>query len=156
MNWINHVKEYSKLHNVPYNQALKEAKTTYGGKLVKNEDQEKYWNSLYKVGTTIKVPKQLGYINEKGQKDVIDTITPKTKKIAMRKGKSVLNFEENTINEFKIINSTIYDSYNRPVVLEPTITKQIITEPDIDSDNEDEKPNKLVLNNKYNTRSKKK
>jgi hypothetical protein len=28
-NWIEHVKAYSKKNNVPYKQALKDAKTTY-------------------------------------------------------------------------------------------------------------------------------
>ncbi len=60
MNWIDHVKMYAKQHGITYKEALKESKYTYGGRLVKTNEDEELFDSLYKAGSPIiKIPPQM-------------------------------------------------------------------------------------------------
>ncbi len=118
MNWINHVKQYAKQHNISYPQALKEAKMSYGGRLVKTKKDEELFDTLYKTGSqTVYVPPQMAFINNRGKKEIINTLTPKLN-ISRRNKQKVLQIEPNTTNEFRIVNGKIVDSHNKEITLQ--------------------------------------
>jgi len=147
MNWIEHVKMYAKEHGVSYKEALKEAKSTYGGRLVRTKEDEELFDSLYKAGSPIiKVPPQMAFINNKGKKEIINTLTPKLN-VSRRNKKKVFNIESNDVNEFKIINGKIYDTNNNELKLKDI--KKII---DIDKYNQETENFKMLdeeLNSKF-------
>ncbi len=117
MNWIEHVKSHAKEHGITYKEALKEAKYTYGGRIVKTKEDEELFDSLYKAGSPIvKVPPQMAFINNRGKKEIINTLTPSLN-ISRRNKKKVFNIESNNINEFKIVNGKIYDTNNNELKL---------------------------------------
>ncbi len=117
MNWIEHVKSHAKEHGITYKEALKEAKYTYGGRIVKTKEDEELFDSLYKAGSPIvKVPPQMAFINNRGKKEIINTLTPSLN-ISRRNRKKVFNIESNNINEFKIVNGKIYDTNNNELKL---------------------------------------
>ncbi len=118
MNWINHVKQYAKQHNISYPQALKEAKMSYGGRLVKTKEDEELFDNLYKTGSqTVYVPPEMAFINNKGKKEIINTMTPKLN-ISRRNKQKVLQIKPNTKNEFRIVNGKIIDSNNKEITLQ--------------------------------------
>lgn len=118
MNWINHVKQYAKQHNISYPQALKEAKMSYGGRLVKTKEDEELFDNLYKTGSqTVYVPPQMAFINNRGKKEIINTLTPKLN-ISRRNKQKVLQIEPNTTNEFRIVNGKIVNSHNKEITLQ--------------------------------------
>lgn len=124
MNWINHVKQYQTKHNLTFKDAMKQAKNTYGGKLVKTKEDEELYNKLNLVGSaTVFVPEQMGYINNKNKKEIINTLTPSLN-ISRRNGKRVFDLKPSNENIFKIENGKIIDNKNNVVTIQ-TIHEKI-------------------------------
>ena len=147
MNWIEQVKMYAKQNDISYKEALKGAKHTYGGRLVKTKEDEELFDSLYKAGSPIiKVPPQMAFINNKGKKEIINTLTPKLN-ISRRNKKKVFNIESNNINEFKIMNGKIYDTNNNELKLKDI--KKIIDMDKYNKETENLKKLDDDLNNQF-------
>lgn len=128
--WIEHVKDYARMHNLPYNKALSRAKSSYksGGRLVKTDADRDLFNQLYQAGTpTIYIPPEMAYINKYGKQEIINTLTSK-KNITSRNKEKVIKIKANDMNEFRIENGRLYDSSNNEIKVEDIKEMTVVPE----------------------------